>query len=512
MTNHFEPYSSNVTSQSGEDGILAEIFRRIGTAHKTCVEFGAWDGKYLSNTWSLWHDQGWSAVLIEGNPERHGQLAGSLSNFPNVTTLCAYVQPEGECGLDNLLVSTGIEMDFDLLSIDVDGDDYHIWQGMERFRPRVVIIEYNPTIPPELELVQKRGGYFGASASALVSLATSKGYRLVSCTKTNCIFVEANQWNALGLDEVNLEDVFPRGHLTYVINSYDGKTYLNRVPTYSYELPSLTSGVLYDQLKASLSPDFYGIERPANPVAAVAPVRIFACAEQPPQKPLVLRGARRMWRAFVATPVGAPLGSFIGKRKTEWRQTRESRAAIAAWKQKGCPVPPPHVYKQYIVRDYARRHRLRNLVETGTYLGDMVEAMRVRFQHVYSIELDHQLYRRATERFASSPNVTIRQGDSGQVLSDLLGNLLQPTLFWLDGHFSADITARGDKDTPILKELESIASHAIKRHVILIDDARCFNGTNDYPTQKELETTVQQYWPGSSFEVKDDIIRIVTSS
>jgi hypothetical protein len=512
MRDHFEAYASNVTSQSGEDGILAEIFRRIGTAHKSCVEFGAWDGKYLSNTWSMWHDQGWRAVLIEGNPERHEQLAGSLSEFPAVATLCAYVQPEGKFGLDNLLAGTGIEQDFDLLSIDVDGDDYQIWQGMEQFRPRVVVVEYNPTIPPELELVQKRGGYFGSSASALVSLATSKGYRLVCCTKTNCIFVDANLWDALGLDEVKLEDVFPRGHLTYVINSYDGKTYLNRIPTYSYQLSPLTSGVLFDELRASLSPDFYSVERPAEPATAVLPVRIFSFAEQPPQSSLAWRAVRRLWRAFVATRLGAPIGSFIGKLKLHWRQQRESRAAIASWEKLGCPVPPPHAYKQRVVREYARKNRLHFMVETGTYLGDMVEAMRAGFQHVYSIELDGELCRRATQRFAARPNVTIVQGDSGQVLSGLIGNLPRPTLFWLDGHFSADITARGDKDTPILKELESIACHPVKRHVILIDDARCFNGTNDYPTLKELEATAYRYWPESSFEVRDDIIRITPTN
>lgn len=497
-------FAGNVTSQSGEDGILAEIFRRIGTVHRSCVEFGAWDGKYLSNTWSLWHEQRWRAVLIEGDPERHAALARSLADFPRARALCAYVRPEGENALDDLLAGCGIEQDFDLLSIDVDGDDYHIWAGLKCFRPRAVVVEYNPTIPPELELVQRRGQYFGASARALVTLASSKGYRLVCCTKTNCIFVDTACWGELGLGEFTLEDVFPKGHLTYVINSYDGKTYLNRIPSYSYQLPSLSPSVLVDELRASLSPDLARAERPAEPASVLAPVQIFGLLEHQPEGGIAWRILRRLWRAFAATPIGAP----VGRSKERWGRWRKARALIAAWEQQGSPVPPPHAYKQRVVRQYARKHSLQVLIETGTYLGDMVEATRTEFRQIHSIELDQELHRRAAQRFAAQANVTIMQGDSGEVLPRLLDSLTAPALFWLDGHYSADITAKGDKDTPIVSELRSIARHPVKGHVILIDDARCFNGTHDYPTLGELEAIARQYWPGSAFEVRDDIVRI----
>jgi hypothetical protein len=497
-------FAGNVTSQSGEDGILAEIFRRIGTAHRSCVEFGAWNGKHLSNTWSMWHEQGWRAVLIEGEPERHAALASSLADFPRVRAICAYVRPEGENSLDSLLARCGLERDFDLLSIDVDGDDYHIWRGLNRFQARVVVVEYNPTIPPELELVQRKGGYFGASARSLVSLASTKGYRLACCTKTNCIFVDAACWDALGLGAFTLEDVFPRGHLTYVINSYDGKTYLNRIPTYSHQLPPLTPGVLVRELRTSLSPDLSGAERPAEPGSALSPVRIFGLPENPPRGGLAWRALRFVWRAFVATPAGAPAGKLLA----QWRRRRNAGAAIEAWEQQGRPVPPPHAYKERVVREYARRHALLVLVETGTYLGDMVEAVGTGFRQIYSIELDRELHRRAAPRFAARGNVAIMQGDNGKVLPQVLAGIEGPALFWLDGHYAADITARGDKDTPIVRKLESISRHPVKRHVILIDDARCFDGTHDYPTLKELEDAARQYWPASAFEVRDDIIRI----
>jgi len=181
-----ERYASNTVSQNGEDGILAEIFKRIKPRSELCVEFGAWDGKHFSNTWALWHDAGWSAILIEGDHDKFLQLQLAIDKFPSVKGINAYVTSEGVNSLDSLLGDAGVGVDaIDLLSIDIDGDDYHVWDALTLFRPRVVIIEYNPTIPPEIDIVQRRGEYFGASAAALTRLARSKGYELAACTRTN---------------------------------------------------------------------------------------------------------------------------------------------------------------------------------------------------------------------------------------------------------------------------------------------------------------------------------------
>ena len=77
------------------------------------------------------------------------------------------------------------------------------------------------------------------------------------------------------------------------------------------------------------------------------------------------------------------------------------------------------------------------------------------------------------------------------------------------GHYSAGITARGDKDTPVLAELETIARHPVRDHVILIDDARCFDGSHDYPKLQEIQEFALRHWPDHTFEVKDDIVRIL---
>ena len=182
------------------------------------------------------------------------------------------------------------------------------------------------------------------------------------------------------------------------------------------------------------------------------------------------------------------------------------RRQIGVWRRSGSPVPPPEPFKQATVAAYGRGFRLSTLVETGTYLGDMVEAQRRRFRRVWSIELSPDLYRSTLARFVEAPNVTLLQGDSGNLLPSVLERLDGPALFWLDGHYSAGNTARGHLDTPVKQELEAILGTAVN-HVILVDDARCF-GTGDYPPLEEVQALVTSLRPGWTCLVRDDIIRI----
>lgn len=177
------------------------------------------------------------------------------------------------------------------------------------------------------------------------------------------------------------------------------------------------------------------------------------------------------------------------------------------WVLPGKPVSPPEGLKQRIVKEYAKRFRLRMFVETGTYLGEMVNAVKNRFDQIYSIELGLELYENAKKRFADKKNITIIHGDSGEVLAELLGHVNQPCLFWLDGHYSGGITAKGEVETPIRRELSHIFDHSIASHVILIDDARCFIGDHDWPTIEELRN-MSRSAGFDAFEVKHEVIRI----
>jgi predicted O-methyltransferase YrrM len=191
-----------------------------------------------------------------------------------------------------------------------------------------------------------------------------------------------------------------------------------------------------------------------------------------------------------------------------WRAKLRNRLATRNETPKDKPVPPPHSVKQEVLRSHARRYNLKILVETGTYLGDMVHAMKSDFAQIYSIELDKALFERARDRFAADSHVELIQGDSGKELGRLIPKLNQATLFWLDGHYSAGITARGDKDTPILEELEQILNAPDRGHVIIIDDARLFGTDPAYPTLEELTKYVLSKRPGLRIDVESDSIRI----
>lgn len=185
-----------------------------------------------------------------------------------------------------------------------------------------------------------------------------------------------------------------------------------------------------------------------------------------------------------------------------FRQIREMRN----WDRVGRPVPTPHLLKQRTIRAYARRFGTRTLVETGTYMGDMVAALQNAFAQIISIELSDELYRRARKRFARAPHVQILHGDSARVLPEVLHSLATPTLFWLDGHYSSGITARGALETPVMDELRHICDHDVQDHVVMIDDAHLFVGQNDYPTVQELRAFVTARRPTWMVECVNNIL------
>jgi len=199
-----------------------------------------------------------------------------------------------------------------------------------------------------------------------------------------------------------------------------------------------------------------------------------------------------------------PVYAFLLER----REKRIKKRIIDDWYKMGRPIPPPPPIKQKIVKEYALRFSSRILIETGTYLGDMVDATKDVFSQIYSIELDENLYKRAKSRFSNASNIHIIWGDSSEVLPRILTSTRHSCLFWLDAHYSGGITAKGEFNTPIVKELKHIFAHPIKNNVILIDDARCFTGQEDYPAIEDLKKIVAKELPDGILEVRDDIIRI----
>lgn len=188
---------------------------------------------------------------------------------------------------------------------------------------------------------------------------------------------------------------------------------------------------------------------------------------------------------------------------------RNTQIQFKEWQKIGCPIPPPHIIKQIVISEYQEKFGFTTFVETGTYMGDMVEAQKKRFQKIISVELGCSLFENAKEKFKNDRNVTIIQGDSGKVLPQILKDINTSALFWLDGHFSAGITAKGEKECPILLELDAILNSRKLNHIILIDDARCFTGEGDYPTIEQLREFIRSKNKKYQVEVKYDIIRLI---
>jgi hypothetical protein len=212
-------------SQQGEDGILAFVLSKIPDKTGWCVEFGAWDGKSESNTYYFISQQAYHGVMIEADPLKYNLLCENLKKYD---TICinAFVRPEGPNKLDNILSLTPIPNNFDLLSIDVDGDDYHIWQSLEKYHPKVVIIEINIRDKPGIKRINKLGspiflsdtktsissmgitGYSGTSISSMTELAISKHYSLLANVHCNAIYVRREYLSLFHDREVTPDEVF----------------------------------------------------------------------------------------------------------------------------------------------------------------------------------------------------------------------------------------------------------------------------------------------------------------
>lgn len=172
----------NVFSQFGEDGVVDAIFRRIGAANRWCFECGATDGLFFSNTRRLLRD-GWDAVLVEGGPAAFRRLEENCEPFGE-RARCVNALANA---LDPVLAAAGAPLDIDLVVIDVDGQDYHLFNSMLRFRPRVAMIEFDPNAEPDF--IPDLGAPGQAGIAATARLAAGRFYTPVFKTWCNLILV-----------------------------------------------------------------------------------------------------------------------------------------------------------------------------------------------------------------------------------------------------------------------------------------------------------------------------------
>jgi hypothetical protein len=195
-------HKQNIYSQTGEDGIIEKILELIPQNDNWCVEFGAWDGLYLTNTRYLIESKNSSAVLIEADEVRFKELEKNYSQRTNVTTINRCVGFSDNDSLDHILSETLIPIDFDLLSIDIDGNDFHVWKAIKQYEPKIIVIEFNPTIPTEIRFIQPADPAInqGASLLSFVDLAKEKGYELVSVLSFNAFFVKKEYYHLFEIE------------------------------------------------------------------------------------------------------------------------------------------------------------------------------------------------------------------------------------------------------------------------------------------------------------------------
>jgi hypothetical protein len=176
------------------------------------------------------------------------------------------------------------------------------------------------------------------------------------------------------------------------------------------------------------------------------------------------------------------------------------------WILRGRPARSPHLLKQRVVREYGERFGLPTLVETGTYYGEMVAAMKNHFERIYSIEYVPELASRATRKFTRDEHVRIFCGDSRLVMPEVLALMEGPALFWLDAGYYGWVGIRTNEQR-LSAELEMILSHRFP-HIILLDDARGLIGRDGIPSVADVKSYVESTFPQRSVEVEYDIMRI----
>jgi len=226
------PFSRNVTSQNGEDGIIQRIFELSSPSNQFCAEFGAWDGKYLSNCWNLVSNFSWQGCFIEANTKKFADLLSTHGANEKVRCVNRFVEFEGQNSLDNILASVNAPKDLDLLSIDVDGTDYFIWESLKHHRPNVVVIEFNPTIPNDVIFVQPKTNSVnqGCSLLALVSLGKEKGYELICCTGCNAFFAKAELYPKFGIPNNFIAALYRPLCDGRIFHGYDSYVYVVGMP------------------------------------------------------------------------------------------------------------------------------------------------------------------------------------------------------------------------------------------------------------------------------------------
>ena len=219
-------YGFKTYSQNDEDGIIQEIFRRVGVGGRTFVEFDVETGIECNSAKLL--IEGWRGLWIEAKPENAGAIRRRFAPFLQERKLTLLQRAVTTENIDALMAEGGMGGEIDLLGIDIDYNDYWVWKALTAVRPRAVVIEYNASLRPPVSVTvpYDPGGswdgsnFYGASLEALVRLGAQKGYRLVGCSiaGVNAFFVRDDLCGGKFLEPATAEEHYePPRHFFHLL-------------------------------------------------------------------------------------------------------------------------------------------------------------------------------------------------------------------------------------------------------------------------------------------------------
>jgi hypothetical protein len=248
-------FKKNIYSQSGEDGIIEKILTdKTFELNFQFVEFGAHDGKTNSNCYNLLQNKDYKGLFIEPNKKRYQKLVENTKNYDSIN-INSMVTQDGELSLDSILSENNFENNFDLLSIDIDGFDYQMFESMNLFNPKIIIIEYNQSIPNHVSYVQPYNtkSRHGSSPKSLIELGQKKGYEPVAITDTNLFFLDKEIFDFSNIKKLNLDE--DRNDTDATINLFYG---YNGDIIFSHSYINLRWHFLkYDLSKVQLVPKYF---------------------------------------------------------------------------------------------------------------------------------------------------------------------------------------------------------------------------------------------------------------
>lgn len=210
---HYLKYAKNIFSQNGEDGIIEELFNDLNISSGVVCEFGGWDGIWLSNIANLYlKDKNYQAILIESDISRHKECLEYLKKYDNVECINCLVsyEKDSDASLDNLFKLSEFDLspdNFSLLSIDIDSADYYVFESLDNYYPKIIIIETGAQSLTDMHDYEFESYDTGCSLKSAKNLAERKGYTLV-CHTGNAFFVRNDLVDNLPDKDYTIENLY----------------------------------------------------------------------------------------------------------------------------------------------------------------------------------------------------------------------------------------------------------------------------------------------------------------